>query len=194
MSKTNITVSVADMQSLLPSSFESSGHVFLAPRWPPSLLISLFLYLLVKGKFLLSLSSVFFLQGILQTSAPFWQQHPVFAELPLAHAGHFPRIWWVWVCKQHCNICHRCRNADGVIYLFFYVSGDQGLIHNLILDSRIIGQLASRVWKNKDLNSWVSLFVAFHTVHHCKNLPLCKWTALMASQLKQSWLSKFNKK
>ena len=30
---------------------------------------------------------------------------------------------------------------------------DQGLIHNLILDSRIIGQLASRVWKNKDLNS-----------------------------------------
>lgn len=25
-----------DMQSLLPSSFESSGHVFLAPRWLPS--------------------------------------------------------------------------------------------------------------------------------------------------------------
>lgn len=33
------------------------------------------------------------------------------------------------------------------------VSGDLGLVHNLILDSRIIGQLASRVWKNKDLNS-----------------------------------------
>lgn len=27
--------SLADMQSLLPSSFESSGHVFVAPRWPP---------------------------------------------------------------------------------------------------------------------------------------------------------------
>lgn len=35
------------------------------------------------------------------------------------------------------------------------IVGDQKLIHNLILDSRIIGQLASRVWKNKDLNSWV---------------------------------------
>uniref|UniRef100_A0A3Q0SRW6 Calcium voltage-gated channel auxiliary subunit alpha2delta 2 n=1 Tax=Amphilophus citrinellus TaxID=61819 RepID=A0A3Q0SRW6_AMPCI len=36
---------------------------------------------------------------------------------------------------------------------------DQGLIHNLILDSRIIGQLASRVWKNKDLNSYGFLAV-----------------------------------
>uniref|UniRef100_A0A8C5C9L5 VWFA domain-containing protein n=1 Tax=Gadus morhua TaxID=8049 RepID=A0A8C5C9L5_GADMO len=30
---------------------------------------------------------------------------------------------------------------------------DQGIIHNLILDSGIIGQLASRVWKNKDIHS-----------------------------------------
>lgn len=30
-----LSLSVADMQSLLPSSFESSGHVFVAPRWPP---------------------------------------------------------------------------------------------------------------------------------------------------------------
>uniref|UniRef100_A0A8C6T9P7 Calcium channel, voltage-dependent, alpha 2/delta subunit 2b n=1 Tax=Neogobius melanostomus TaxID=47308 RepID=A0A8C6T9P7_9GOBI len=36
---------------------------------------------------------------------------------------------------------------------------DQDLIHNLILDSRIIGQLASRVWKNKDLNSYGFLAV-----------------------------------
>lgn len=31
----SLSVSVADMQSLLPSSFESSGHVFVAPRWAP---------------------------------------------------------------------------------------------------------------------------------------------------------------
>uniref|UniRef100_A0A674NSC3 Calcium channel, voltage-dependent, alpha 2/delta subunit 2b n=1 Tax=Takifugu rubripes TaxID=31033 RepID=A0A674NSC3_TAKRU len=36
---------------------------------------------------------------------------------------------------------------------------DLGLVHNLILDSRIIGQLASRVWKNKDLNSYGFLAV-----------------------------------
>uniref|UniRef100_A0A3P9C5W9 Calcium voltage-gated channel auxiliary subunit alpha2delta 2 n=1 Tax=Maylandia zebra TaxID=106582 RepID=A0A3P9C5W9_9CICH len=36
---------------------------------------------------------------------------------------------------------------------------DHGLIHNLIFDSRIIGQLASRVWKNKDLNSYGFLAV-----------------------------------
>ncbi len=51
-------------------------------------------------------------------------------------------------------VCHCCRPTDEIMCLFC-VSGDQGLIHNLILDSRIIGQLASRVWKNKDLNSWV---------------------------------------
>lgn len=40
--KTIITfsLSVTDMQSLLPSSFESSGHVFLAPRWLQSLKFS----------------------------------------------------------------------------------------------------------------------------------------------------------
>lgn len=46
---------------------------------------------------------VFSLQGILQTSANFWQQHPVFAELPFAHVGYFSRIWWVWVtCANGC--------------------------------------------------------------------------------------------
>ena len=37
--------------------------------------------------------------------------------------------------------------------LLMCVSGDQGIIHNLILDSGIIGQLASKVWKNKDIHS-----------------------------------------
>lgn len=44
------------------------------------------------------------------------------------------------------------------------VAGDLGLVHNLILDSRIIGQLASRVWKNKDLNSWVWTFLCSITL------------------------------
>lgn len=46
------------------------------------------------------------------------------------------------------------------------VSGDLGLVHNLILDSRIIGQLASRVWKNKDLNSWVWTMLWSITLHY----------------------------
>lgn len=83
-----------DMQSLLPSSFESSGHVFLAPRLaPPSLsLCWSLLYMLL----LILLS--FFPQRILQTSASFRQQHSVFAELPLAHARHFSWLRWMWVC------------------------------------------------------------------------------------------------
>lgn len=82
------------------------------------------------------------------------------------------------------NICNRCRHTHEIIYLFC-VSGDQGLIHNLILDSRIIGQLASRVWKNKDLNSWVNCHLSLYTassntVHQSKNMKkdiLCKWEA-----------------
>lgn len=50
--RTSVTfcICLTDMQSLLPSSFESAGHVFLAPRWPPSpssLSWSLFLCLLI---------------------------------------------------------------------------------------------------------------------------------------------------
>ncbi|KTF76401.1 hypothetical protein cypCar_00035260 [Cyprinus carpio] len=34
------------------------------------------------------------------------------------------------------------------------LTGDQGLIHNLILDSGILWNLATRVWQNKDLNTY----------------------------------------
>lgn len=34
-------------------------------------------------------------------------------------------------------------------------SGDNLLLHNLILDTGIIRQLVEKVWKNKDLNTWV---------------------------------------
>uniref|UniRef100_A0A3Q0SDP2 Calcium voltage-gated channel auxiliary subunit alpha2delta 2 n=1 Tax=Amphilophus citrinellus TaxID=61819 RepID=A0A3Q0SDP2_AMPCI len=80
------------MQSLLPSSFESSGHVFLAPEYCKRLQ--------------LSDNNTQFLQNFLSL----------------------------------------------MIDISPESDEDQGLIHNLILDSRIIGQLASRVWKNKDLN------------------------------------------
>uniref|UniRef100_A0A3Q1JIT8 VWFA domain-containing protein n=1 Tax=Anabas testudineus TaxID=64144 RepID=A0A3Q1JIT8_ANATE len=79
------------MQSLLPSSFESSGHVFLAPSF-------------------------------CRTSS---------------------HSCWIFLQNPMIYLPHR----------------DQGLIHNLILDSRIIGQLASRVWKNKELNSYGFLAV-----------------------------------
>lgn len=32
-------------------------------------------------------------------------------------------------------------------------AGNQDLIHNLLLDSEIMFQLATRVWKSKDLNT-----------------------------------------
>lgn len=71
-------------------------------------------------------------------------------------------------------------------YACLLVSGDQGLIHNLILDSRIIGQLASRVWKNKDLNSWVTLFT------YTKNVPVRKRQVIAQTKLipsgTASWL------
>ncbi|XP_078104735.1 voltage-dependent calcium channel subunit alpha-2/delta-2-like [Sander vitreus] len=89
------------MQSLLPSSFESSGHVFLAPREYCKRLI-------------LSDNNTQFLQNFLTLMLDISPE------------------------SDEC---------------------DQGLIHNLILDSRIIGQLASRVWKNKDLNSYGFLAV-----------------------------------
>ncbi|XP_010795290.1 voltage-dependent calcium channel subunit alpha-2/delta-2b [Notothenia coriiceps] len=89
------------MQSLLPSSFESSGHVFLAPRE-------------YCKRLHLSDNNTQFLQNFLS----------LMLEI-----------------SPESDEC------------------DQGLIHNLILDSRIIGQLASRVWKNKDLNSYGFLAV-----------------------------------
>uniref|UniRef100_A0A3Q3NN01 Voltage-dependent calcium channel subunit alpha-2/delta-2-like n=1 Tax=Mastacembelus armatus TaxID=205130 RepID=A0A3Q3NN01_9TELE len=89
------------MQSLLPSSFESSGHVFLAPRE-------------YCKRLHLSDNNTQFLQNFLSLMLD---------------------------VSPESDEC------------------DQGLIHNLILDSRIIGQLASRVWKNKDLNSYGFLAV-----------------------------------
>uniref|UniRef100_A0A1A8P6F5 Calcium channel, voltage-dependent, alpha 2/delta subunit 2 n=1 Tax=Nothobranchius rachovii TaxID=451742 RepID=A0A1A8P6F5_9TELE len=84
------------MQSLLPSSFESSGHVFLAPRE-------------YCKNLQLSDNNTQFLQNFLSLMLDISPE------------------------SDEC---------------------DQGLIHNLILDSRIIGLLASREWKNKDLNAY----------------------------------------
>ncbi|MEQ2307809.1 Voltage-dependent calcium channel subunit alpha-2/delta-2, partial [Ameca splendens] len=89
------------MQSLLPSSFESSGHVFLAPRE-------------YCKNLQLSDNNTQFLQNFLSLMLDISPE------------------------SDEC---------------------DQALIHNLILDSRIIGQLASRVWKNKDLNAYGFLAV-----------------------------------
>lgn len=89
------------MQSLLPSSFESSGHVFVAPRE-------------YCKRLHLSDNNTQFLQSFLSLMLDISPE------------------------SDEC---------------------DQSLIHNLILDSRIIGQLASRVWKNKDLNSYGFLSV-----------------------------------
>uniref|UniRef100_A0A8B9HIJ3 VWFA domain-containing protein n=1 Tax=Astyanax mexicanus TaxID=7994 RepID=A0A8B9HIJ3_ASTMX len=84
------------LQSLLPSSFESTGHVFLAPR-------------------------------------------------------------------EYCKRLHLAENNTQFLENFLSLmveitpeteDCDQGLIHNLILDSGIIWQLATRVWKNKDLNTY----------------------------------------
>uniref|UniRef100_H2L9Z8 Calcium channel, voltage-dependent, alpha 2/delta subunit 2b n=1 Tax=Oryzias latipes TaxID=8090 RepID=H2L9Z8_ORYLA len=87
------------MQSLLPSSFESSGHVFLAPRE-------------YCKRLQLSDNNTQFLQNFLSLMLDI---------------------------SPESDECEGC------------------LIYNLILDSRIIGQLASRVWKNKDLNTDVVL-------------------------------------
>ncbi|KAG7260720.1 hypothetical protein CRUP_029476 [Coryphaenoides rupestris] len=83
------------LQSLLPSSFESSGHVFLAPRE-------------YCKRLQLSDNNTQFLENFLSHMVDITPE------------------------SEDC---------------------DQGIIHNLILDSGIIGQLASRVWKNKDINA-----------------------------------------
>uniref|UniRef100_A0A8C5FU49 VWFA domain-containing protein n=1 Tax=Gadus morhua TaxID=8049 RepID=A0A8C5FU49_GADMO len=85
----------SNLQSLLPSSFESSGHVFLAPRE-------------YCKRLQLSDNNTQFLENFLS----------LMMDITLE--------------SEDC---------------------DQGIIHNLILDSGIIGQLASRVWKNKDIHS-----------------------------------------
>uniref|UniRef100_A0A3B3U9A9 Calcium voltage-gated channel auxiliary subunit alpha2delta 2 n=1 Tax=Poecilia latipinna TaxID=48699 RepID=A0A3B3U9A9_9TELE len=91
------------MQSLLPSSFESSGHVFLAPEYCKNLQ--------------LSDNNTQFLQNFLSLMLDISPES----------------------------------------------DEDQGLIHNLILDSRIIGQLASRVWKKQDLNyGFLAVFGSTH--------------------------------
>ncbi|KAM8868336.1 voltage-dependent calcium channel subunit alpha-2/delta-2b [Synchiropus picturatus] len=89
------------MQSLLPSSFEASGHVFLAPRE-------------YCHRLHLSDNNTQFLQNFLSLMLDISPE------------------------SDEC---------------------DQRLIHNLIFDARIIGQLAARVWKNKDLNSYGFLAV-----------------------------------
>ncbi|XP_034170117.2 voltage-dependent calcium channel subunit alpha-2/delta-2b isoform X1 [Pangasianodon hypophthalmus] len=84
------------LQSLLPSSFDSAGHVFLAPR-------------------------------------------------------------------EYCKRLHIAENNTQFLESFLSLmveitpeteDCDQGLIHNAILDSGIIWQLATKAWKNKDLNTY----------------------------------------
>ncbi|KAK1800051.1 hypothetical protein P4O66_006559, partial [Electrophorus voltai] len=97
------------LQSLLPSSFESAGHVFLAPRYYVDLVLS--------------------------------QERKM----------------------EYCKRLHMAENNTQFLENFLSLmveitpeseDCDQGLIHNLILDSGIVWQLATRVWKNKDLNTY----------------------------------------
>uniref|UniRef100_A0A6Q2YL84 VWFA domain-containing protein n=1 Tax=Esox lucius TaxID=8010 RepID=A0A6Q2YL84_ESOLU len=99
-----LSLSVADLQSLLPSSFESGGHVFLAPRE-------------YCKRLHISDNNTLFLENFLSLMVEITPE------------------------SEDC---------------------DQGLIHNLILDSGIIWQLASRVWKNKDIQTYgfLALFAA----------------------------------
>ncbi|XP_045078929.1 voltage-dependent calcium channel subunit alpha-2/delta-2-like isoform X1 [Coregonus clupeaformis] len=92
------------LQSLLPSSFESGGHVFLAPRE-------------YCKRLHISDNNTQFLENFLSLMVEITPE------------------------SEDC---------------------DQGLIHNLILDSGIIWQLASRVWKNKDIQTYgfLALFAA----------------------------------
>lgn len=144
----SLSLCVADMQSLLPSSFESSGHVFVAPRWPPpsprsapssvSLCFAAFNFALrlpreYCKRLHLSDNNTQFLQSFLSLMLDI---SPESDECECAGSDSFAICVWIRMWMR--LLC---------------AAGDQSLIHNLILDSRIIGQLASRVWKNKDLNS-----------------------------------------
>ncbi|RXN22716.1 voltage-dependent calcium channel subunit alpha-2 delta-2-like protein [Labeo rohita] len=84
------------LQSLLPNSFESAGHVFLAPRE-------------YCKRLQMAENNTQFLADFLSLMVEISPE------------------------SEDC---------------------DQGLIHNLILDSGILWQLASRVWQNKDLNTY----------------------------------------
>lgn len=159
----SLSFCLTDMQSLLPSSFESSGHVFLAPRWP---FLSLLMSLLCKTKLLTCsivsagntasvCSSLTTTLSFCRTFSPSCWTSPLNLMSVSASAG---------LSGCYCCCCRHTREM--VSSAVSFVAGDQGLIHNLILDSRIIGQLASRVWKNRDLNAWVSLLLRYTL---CKN-------------------------
>ncbi|XP_061074926.1 voltage-dependent calcium channel subunit alpha-2/delta-2-like [Conger conger] len=92
------------LDSLLPTNFESAGHVFLAPRE-------------YCTQLQLSDNNTQFLENFLSLMVD------------------------IRLDSKHCN---------------------QGLLHSLILESDIIWQLATRVWKNKDLNTYgfLALFAA----------------------------------
>ncbi len=44
-----------------------------------------------------------------------------------------------------------------VIFSSLFHTGDNFLLHNLILDTGIIKELVDKVWKNKDLNTYVHI-------------------------------------
>ncbi|KAJ8360961.1 hypothetical protein SKAU_G00174860 [Synaphobranchus kaupii] len=92
------------LDSLLPTNFDTAGHVFLAPREYCTQLH-------------LSDNNTQFLENFLSLMVD------------------------ITLDSKHCN---------------------QGLLHSLILESDIIWQLATRVWKNKDLNTYgfLALFAA----------------------------------
>lgn len=138
---------VPDMQSLLPSSFESSGHVFLAPRWPLSPVISLF----IKRT---ELISAFFPSGSTANVCSSLTTIRSFCRTSSLSCLISPQSLMNVSAFTECGISHELPLLQNTqVIRSFSSAGDQGLIHNLILDSRLIGQLASRVWKNKDLNA-----------------------------------------
>ncbi|KAL4630680.1 voltage-dependent calcium channel subunit alpha-2/delta-2-like isoform X1 [Arapaima gigas] len=92
------------LESLLPSTFDTEGHVFIAPRE-------------YCGKLHITDNNTQFLENFISLMVEITPE------------------------SKDC---------------------DQGLIHNLILESDIIWQLAARVWKNKNLNTYgfLALFVS----------------------------------
>ncbi|KAK0135891.1 Voltage-dependent calcium channel subunit alpha-2/delta-2 [Merluccius polli] len=97
----NLPLSVADFESLLPNSFESEGHVFIAPR-------------------------------------------EYCSELELANNNTEFLFNFIALMEKVTPDSKECDNL---------------LLHNLILDTGIIGQLVDKVWKNKDLNTYGFLAV-----------------------------------
>uniref|UniRef100_A0A671KTR4 Voltage-dependent calcium channel subunit alpha-2/delta-2-like n=1 Tax=Sinocyclocheilus anshuiensis TaxID=1608454 RepID=A0A671KTR4_9TELE len=96
------------LQSLLPNSFESAGHVFLAPRYTHT-----FIHYDISSEY----------------------------------------------CKRLQMAENNTQFLADFLSLMVEISPesedcDQGLIHNLILDSGILWNLATRVWQNKDLNTY----------------------------------------